>query len=224
MRRDSSRPVLGLLAAVVGAALVSGCSKKGEDLTKPVAPLQPEQANAATVSMWRSGYENHKQQWHALLQSESSPVPEKARATFEGPEFFPYAPEWRLIGDLQRLPVQRFDRMAATHGKTQDYLEYGKVPVAANGDTVTLMVYRPLDHPEQYFVPFRDSTTGDETYGGGRYAHLDSLDVHRWVLDFNQSYNPYCAYDSVWICPLSPPANTLPFRVRAGMKGPKEHS
>src|SRR5258708_5840269 len=87
----------------------------------------------------------------------------------------------------------------------------------------TLRVYRPSEHPEQYFIAFTDSTTGGETYGGGRYAHLDSLDTHRFVLDFNQAYNPYCAYDTLWACPLPPRANTLPYAVRAGMTNPPGH-
>ena len=53
--------------------------------------------------------------------------------------------------------------------------------------------------------------------------HLDSLAAHRFILDFNNAYNPYCAYDTSWICPLPPPGNTLPFAVRAGMLAPAGH-
>jgi uncharacterized protein (DUF1684 family) len=221
---SSGRALAGLvLLAVIAAFAAAGCAKKkADDLTQPVAAATPEVGNDQTLAMWRSQYEQHKQQWHAEFQGENSPLPENKRAGSEEPRFYPYAPEWRLVGDLQRLAVQKFDRMPATRGKTQDYLEYGRIPVAANGDTVTLMVYRPLDHPEQFFIPFRDATSGDETYGGGRFAHLDSINVHHWSLDFNKAYNPYCAYDSTWICPIPPPENTLPFPVRAGMLAPKE--
>jgi len=223
-RSARSAPAARGLLVLVAVLALAGCARKSDDLTQPVAPAKPDVGNDATVSMWRSQYEQHKQQWHDTFQSEGSPLPEGQRVGSEEPRFYPYAPEWRLVGDLQRLAAQKFDRMPATRGKTQDYLEYGRIPVAANGDTVTLMVYRPLDHPDQFFIPFRDATSGDETYGGGRYAHLDSMDVHRWVLDFNNAYNPYCAYDSVWICPLPPAENTLRFPVRAGMLAPKGHS
>ncbi|MEP7028891.1 MAG: DUF1684 domain-containing protein [Candidatus Eisenbacteria bacterium] len=215
----SRPPILLAIAAglVAAGALAAGCAKKVVDLTQPVAVARPEAANEATRTMWRSQFLGDQQKWKDEFQGEFSPLPEDRRATAEGPTFYPFAVEWRLSGDLQRLTVQKFDRMPATRGKTQDYLEYGKIPVTSNGDTVTLMVYRPLDHPEQFFIPFHDATNGSETYAGGRYVHLDSLDVHRWVLDFNKAYNPYCAYDSVWICPLPPPSNTLPFPVRAGM-------
>jgi uncharacterized protein (DUF1684 family) len=204
--------------------LVSGCARGRDDLARPVAPAKPDAANAATVSMWRSQYEQHKEQWRVTFQGADSPLPEAARQGAAGPSFYVYAPEWRLIGDLVRLKGadQKFVRLPATRGKTQDYLEYGRIPVLAGADTVSLLVYRPLDHPDQFFIPFRDASNGDETYGGGRYVHLDSLDTHKWILDFNQAYNPYCAYDSMWICPLPPAGNTLPIAVRAGMLAPKE--
>jgi uncharacterized protein (DUF1684 family) len=205
--------------------LAAGCARGDRGEGKPVAPARPEAANAATVSMWRSQYEQHKEQWRTTFQGADSPLPEAARAGASGPSFYPYAPEWRLVGDLVRLKgaEQKFVKIPTTRGKTQDYLEYGRIPVAAGGDTVALLVYRPLEHPEQFFIPFRDKSNGDETYGGGRYVHLDSLDTHRFILDFNGAYNPYCAYDTSWICPLPPPGNTLPFAVRAGMLAPKDH-
>ena len=77
------------------------------------------------------------------------------------------------------------------------------------------------------FLPFRDATGGSETYGGGRYL-LDTIkgadlgaEEGRLVLDFNFAYNPSCAYDPKWACPLSPPANRLPVAVRAGEKKPE---
>lgn len=209
-----------LFAALVFAA---GCARN-EGAPKPVAPLTPETANAATVSMWRSQYEQHKERWRETFQGADSPLPEAQRSGSNGPSFYVYAPEWRLVGDLERLKGAdlKFVSLPATRGKTQDYLEYGHVKVVSGADTVSLLVYRPLEHPDQFFIPFRDSTTGDETYGGGRYVHVDSMDTHKFVLDFNHAYNPYCAYDSTWICPLPPAGNTLPFAVRAGMLAPKE--
>ncbi len=211
------------LLRIAFVLLLAGCARdKGP--AKPVDPLVPETANAATVSMWRSQYEQHKVQWRETFQGDDSPLPEASREGSNGPTFYVYKPEWRLTGDMERLKGANltFVHLPATRGKTQDYLEYGHVKIAAGADTVSLLVYRPLEHPDQFFIPFRDSSNGDETYEGGRYVHLDSLDTHKFILDFNNSYNPYCAYDSTWICPLPPPGNTLPFAVRAGMLAPKE--
>ena len=211
-----------LALAVVLLLALAGCAKKSDDAGGPVAPAQPEQAPPATVSMWRSQFESHRAQWEAVItQSEDSPLPEERRAGFAGLRFYAYDPSWRFVGDLERLRPPVFVQVPDTKGKSQAYVDYGRFPLTRNGVVATLVVHRPVEHPEQYFIAFLDSTSGTDTYGGGRYVHLDSLDTHRFVLDFNKAYTPYCAYDTSWICPLPPPGNTLPWAVRAGMMAPE---
>jgi uncharacterized protein (DUF1684 family) len=218
-------PAGGLFAAAVAVAvalvltLPGGCARY-ETARGPAPPATPESAQAASVAMWHSRYDQGVAQWNALLVSDDSPLPEEKRAHFAGQPFFPFAPAWRFVGDLVRLHPMEAILVPDTKGKTQVYYDYGRYPLRVGESIDTLRVYRPSDHPEQYFIAFRDSTTGSETYGGGRYAHLDSLDEHRFVLDFNLAYNPYCAYDTTWMCPLPPRENTLPFAVRAGMTKP----
>lgn len=212
--------------AVLVLALVFfvGCAKPPADLGKPVAPARPEQVQAATVSMWRSQFDAHRAQWEAeIARSPDSPLPEEKRASFAGLRFYAFDPSWRLVGDLQRLRPPGFIEVPDTKGRGQAYLDYGRFAIERDGVVATLEVYRPVEHPDQFFIAFFDSTNGGDTYAGGRYAHLDSLDVHRFVLDFNKAYNPYCAYDSSWICPIPPRANALPFAVRAGMMAPEGH-
>jgi uncharacterized protein len=208
------------LACAALAAALSGCAREPEDLGAPVAPARPEAAQAATVSMWRSQFDAHRAQWDAeIAQSPDSPLPEERRASFPGLRFYPFDPSWRYVGDLQRLRPPAFIQVPDTKGKDQAYLDYGRFPIERDGVVATLEVYRPVEHPDQFFIAFFDSSNGGETYEGGRYVHLDSLDTHHFVLDFNKAYNPYCAYDSSWICPIPPRANALPFAVRAGMMG-----
>jgi hypothetical protein len=214
----------GLFAAAVAVATAlfltwGGCARR-ETARAPSPPATPETTQAQTVAMWHSRYDQGVVQWNDLLKSDDSPLPEEKRAHFPGQGFYPFAPEWRFVGDLVRLHPMQAILVPDTKGKTQIYYDYGRYPLRAFGRVDTLRVYRPADHPEQYFIAFRDSTTGTETYGGGRYAHLDSLDEHRFVLDFNLAYNPYCAYDTSWMCPLPPRENTLPWAVRAGMTKP----
>jgi uncharacterized protein (DUF1684 family) len=216
------RPASLAALAVVLAAVLAGCAKKADDLGGPVAPAKPEDAPPATTSMWRSQFDSQRAQWEALMtQSEDSPLPEEKRATFAGLRFYPFDPSWRFVGDLERLRPPAFVQLPDTKGKAQAYLDYGRFPFEKDGVVATLVVHRPVEHPDQYFIAFTDSTSGGETYGGGRYVHLDSLDTHRFVLDFNEAYNPYCAWDASWICPLPPPENALPFAVRAGMMAPE---
>ena len=131
--------------------------------------------------------------------------------------------ELLLLHVAEGFAARNFDqlKLAASDEMKEDqaYLDYGRFPIERDGVVATLEVYRPVEHPDQFFIAFFDSSNGGETYEGGRYVHLDSLDTHRFVLDFNKAYNPYCAYDSSWICPIPPRANALPFAVRAGMMG-----
>ena len=214
MRRFALAGLLLLVAA--------GCAKEGDGLGGPVAPATPERATAPIAAMWRSQFEAHQAQWAAEIAGPDSPLPEDKRAGYDGLRFYAFDPEWRFVGDLERLRPPRGVDLRDNRGKMQVNVEYGRIGLVARGDTAWLTVYRPVDHPEQYFIPFRDSTSEGETYGGGRFVHLDSLDTHRFVLDFNKSYNPYCAYDTTWVCPLPPSQNTLPFAVRAGMMAPAE--
>jgi uncharacterized protein (DUF1684 family) len=207
-----------VLALALVALAAAGCAKKSDEVGGPVEPARPEVAQAATVTMWRTQFESHRAQWEAVIaNSPDSPLPEEKRATFTGLRFAPFDPAWRFVGDLERLRPPRFVEVPDTKGETQTYLEYGRFPIERDGVVATLTVHRPAADPDQYFIAFTDSTNGIDTYEGGRYVHLDSLDTHRFVLDFNKAYNPYCAYDPTWICPLPPRENALPFGVRAGM-------
>jgi hypothetical protein len=207
---------LAIVAAVAFlAAAGAGCGKK--QAAGPPPPARPESLESSAVAVMKSQFEDFKAQWNALMKSADSPLPEAAVASFPGLRFHPFDPSWRFVGDLERFAEPRDVLLPDTKGKRQHYLEYGTYPFERGGQTYRLTVYRPIDHPEQFFIAYMDSTSGVTTYAGGRYVHLDSLDVHKFVLDFNRSYNPYCAYDSSWMCPLPPPQNTLPIAVTAGM-------
>ena len=220
--RRTARATCALIATLSFVA-ASGCAKK--DVAQgPPPPARPEQLAQGTLAMLRSQFETHKEQWNAVMSGPDSPLPADRVNSFGGLGFYPYAPEWRFVGDLERLHPPRTVTLDDSKGRTQIYFEYGKYRFIAEGDTTTLLVYRPPDHPAQYFIAFRDSTSGKETYGAGRYVHLDSLDTHKFVLDFNKAYNPYCAYDTSWVCPLPPPANWMKHAVRAGMLAPADHS
>jgi uncharacterized protein (DUF1684 family) len=78
-----------------------------------------------------------------------------------------------------------------------------------------LTVFRALDSPT-FFLPFTDTTSGTESYGAARYIELQPLAGERYRLDFNMAYNPFCAYNPEWACPIAPPENNLGFAVRAG--------
>jgi hypothetical protein len=71
-----------------------------------------------------------------------------------------------------------------------------------------------------YFLPFMDATSGDETYGAGRYLEIEPLPGGKLLVDFNMAYNPYCAYNEYWSCPIPPKENRLSVPIEAGEKQP----
>jgi len=146
-----------------------------------------------------------------------SPLPPQARAGFRGIPYWPYDPAMRFAVDVEPLPAEP---VTATSLAGEDFrLErIGRVRLPI-GD---LEVYWIAAYGGGVFIPFRDATSGAETYGAGRYL-LDTIkgadlggSGNRLVLDFNYAYHPSCAYDPRWSCPLAPPANRLVVPVRAG--------
>ncbi len=116
-----------------------------------------------------------------------------------------------------------------TSGKTipqKDFVRYGKIYFTVNDTALALTVYRSkaLENNPQYgrylFIPFTDVTTGDETYGSGRYIDIFTYDIKNDMveIDFNKAYNPYCAYSTGYNCPIPPKENVLPVAVKAGEK------
>ena len=89
---------------------------------------------------------------------------------------------------------------------------------AAGGVERRLVAYTQVgpDATGELFVPFRDATSGGETYGGGRYLDLPVAPLGRYALDFNRAYHPYCVYSDAYSCPLPPAENTMALAVRAG--------
>jgi uncharacterized protein (DUF1684 family) len=143
------------------------------------------------------------------------------RATFAGLRWFPYDPGYRVVAPVEPAPPAWLEVPAGEDGVVR--LErFGRVRFVLAGLPAALHLYWIAGYGGGLFLPFRDATSGRETYGGGRYL-LDTIkhadlgsDGEALVLDFNYAYNPSCCYDDRWVCPLAPPENTLPMPVRAG--------
>ncbi len=150
-----------------------------------------------------------------------SPLPEDARAGFGGLAYFPYDPGGRVLADVEpAAPEPR--EIAGSAGSTVVFTRFAHARFDLAGEPRSLELYWLEGYGGGIFVPFGDSTNGDESYGPGRYV-LDSvkgadlgMEDGRLVLDFNFAYNPSCSYDDRWACPLCPPPNRLPIPIRAG--------
>jgi hypothetical protein len=146
-----------------------------------------------------------------------SPLPADKRPTFPGISYWPYDPEFRFEVEVEPAAAERL----TAHGNSGDPYpldRIGRVTLLMG----TLDVYWVAVYGGGVFLPFRDDTSGGESFGGGRYL-LDTVkgadlggSGGRLVVDFNYAYNPSCAYDPQWSCPLAPPANRLTVPIRTG--------
>jgi uncharacterized protein len=158
-----------------------------------------------------------------LREDPDSPIPEEERATFKGLRYYPPLFPLRVAATVERLPERAIVTIATSDGASREFLRYALLHFTIDGQELLLTGYRDAeDDPEnqQIFIPFREALSGKETYGAGRYLDVtedagpDGAPIA--ILDFNLAYNPYCAYNENYSCPLTPPENTLPIPIQAG--------
>ena len=147
-------------------------------------------------------------------QPESPLMPEQKR-TFQGLSYFAENPDMRLEVTVEEFEEQDEIQMQTTTGGVQDYVRFGKFKFQVDGDEAELTIY--ASH-HGFFLPFADSLAGAETYGAGRYLEPQHLGNGTFQVDFNLAYNPYCAYNEAWACPITPFENRVKVPIRAGEK------
>ena len=148
-----------------------------------------------------------------LVEHYASPLPEEHQESFEGLEWFDPDETWVVTGRFEPAEQPRIP-IPSTAGTTTDYGLVGHAIVDIAGQESCLAVVD--DGEGGAFIPFRDATAGDSTYGGGRYIHPEIGDDGSVTIDFNRASNPWCVYDPEFTCPLPPPQNVLPFPIEAG--------
>jgi uncharacterized protein len=146
-----------------------------------------------------------------------SPLDQVERASFTGLKYYPENPELCFDLALEKFPKPEKVIMPTSTGDQQDYWHIGRISFPVKDQIAVLHVYLAVDGGE-YFLPFVDATAPLETYGGGRYLEPDDLGDGQLHVDFNLAYNPYCAYNDRWSCPVPPPENRLAVRIEAGEK------
>lgn len=139
-----------------------------------------------------------------------------------------YAPDstYRVTAKVRRMPDAQPFEMPTYNGKTRPHVAYALLTFTLRGQEQQLTLYRNLnvsrlpEYRDYLFLPFKDATSGQETYGGGRYLDLRTGDVQNGqvTLDFNRAYNPYCAFKEGYPCPIPPKNNVLSIPIEAGEK------
>lgn len=199
--------ILPIICLAIGTSGCSGTKKQG-----PTKEMNVQEERAAKNEEFRD--------------PESSPLPGlEAIAGFKGLEYFPIDSQYVVTASVAYTPDVKPFKMASTKNHENAYKQYAILHFALKDTMLTLNLYRNLElakeaeYHDYFFIPFKDLTNGTATYGGGRYLDIrftgnpDTL-----FLDFNRAYNPYCAYNYKYSCPVPPEPNHLPVAIGAGEK------
>jgi uncharacterized protein (DUF1684 family) len=156
--------------------------------------------------------------------AKTSPLMEEDLKAFKTLEFYPINEKFFVNAKLVKAKNEKVFEMKTTGTRTPKYIKYGTLYFTLNGAALQLNVYRSIDlskqkeYKDHLFLPFSDLTSGKESYIGGRYIDLKIPKGDSIVVDFNQAYNPYCAYNHKYSCPLVPLENDLNVEIKAGVK------
>ncbi len=160
---------------------------------------------------------------------QESPFSEDDLKNFKSLDFFPVDTNFRVTAKVIRTRDSKPFQMKTNTERLPLYTVYAIVSFKLNGKTYELPVYQNQklmqtpEYKDYLFLPFTDLTNGKSTYGGGRYLDLEIPEGNTMIIDFNKAYNPYCAYNEKYSCPIPPQKNHLDTAIRAGVKKFKEH-
>ena len=158
-----------------------------------------------------------------------SPLKSKDLKTFEGLDFFKFDSTYVITTKLERTPDSKPFKMKTTTDRLANYRQFGVITFKLEGKEHKLSIYQNLDllddpeYVDYLFLPFLDNTNGTLSYSGGRYVQGSIPDGDTLTIDFNKTYNPYCAYNEKYSCPIVPRSNYIDAEVRAGVKAFKKH-
>ncbi len=165
---------------------------------------------------------------HLFATHPQSPLTQEQRAAFTKLSYAPYDPAWRVVGKIDFIDCsvcsvgQDTRHIHLPADSAFYYTPIAQVHFTVQGTAGTLSLFWIEGYGGGLFLPFKDESNGYTTYQGGRYLYDTikgaDLNTHpdKLILDFNYAYNPSCAYNDQWVCPLAPPENRLPFAVQAG--------
>jgi len=175
------------------------------------------------ISEWEKNLKTARETKDAFFaQQWQSPIPPQDKPRFKGLEYYPPDPGYKFELELHEHREKQAVRMAYTKGNEQDFVRWGEFRFKVGGKEQALQAYKSTPQEEMLFVPFKDATSGKETYGAGRYLDLepetDRTAEGKWILDFNQAYNPWCVYSEAYTCPFVPTENWLEVPIQAGEK------
>jgi len=153
-----------------------------------------------------------------------SPLSHEQIANFSGLKYFRPNPEYRVMATFRKTEIPMNFKMKTTTDRQPEYRTFGTITFKLLDTTLVLQVYQNVDlmkkpgYSDYLFLPFTDETSAEKSYGGGRYIDLRIPLSNTIEVDFNKAYNPYCAYNHKYSCPIPPAENHIPIKIKAGEK------
>ncbi|GAB4473612.1 MAG: DUF1684 domain-containing protein [Thermoflexibacter sp.] len=198
-----------LVAIVIVAILIYTLSETGDTPQKYIEEIQKERIQKD------KDFKNNEN---------ISPLTPEDRTKFETLNYFPPDINYKIEADLEVLNEDSVINMLTTTGEKQKYVRYAYAHFSLVGQKLRLTVYKSMERLTKgmLFLPFKDQTNGKETYEAGRYIEVKNTNGSTIMIDFNKAYNPYCAYNEVYSCPITPKENDLPVSILAGEKNYKK--
>ena len=177
----------------------------------------------ASFAQQKSAKEFQKETNEQYADTSSSPLLKKDLIDFKGLPFYKIDSQYIVTVKIERIDDSKPFKMKTTTDRRPEYLVYAVATFKIKGESHQLNIYKSYgtskpEYEDHLFLPFTDETSGNDTYGGGRFIDLRMTKGNEMVIDFNQAYNPYCAYNHGYSCPIPPTDNHLKVRIEAGVK------
>jgi uncharacterized protein (DUF1684 family) len=165
-----------------------------------------------------------ERQYKFLRFNIDSPLEEHQKKELQALDFYPIDISYRVRAKMVPVEDRKMFELPMTDGSVEKYLKHSYAEFQLQGQPVRLLLLQAAKEPDKrnFFLAFADATSGEETYGGGRYINLRQDGKNSITIDFNLAYNPYCAYNPDFACPLPPKENILEIPIRAGEKDYKK--
>jgi len=164
-----------------------------------------------------------------FLSPETSILDSLDQLTFKSLAFYPINTKYRIEAKFVRTANEKPFLMKTSTDRLPEYVKYGEAYFALDEKELKLSIYQSTNHEKEegyenyLFLPYTDLTSGDGSYGGGKYLDLKIPEGNTIIIDFNKTYNPYCAYSHRYSCPVPPEENDLLVRIEAGVRDYGKH-
>jgi uncharacterized protein (DUF1684 family) len=175
------------------------------------------------ISKWEREIKMEREQKDVFFAEHfQSPIPFEDRNKFKGLDYYPPNPDYCFELELHEHSQKKKLEIEDTIGNVRNLIRWGEFRFNVGNEEYKIQAYKANPSEERLFIPFRDVTSGKQTYGAGRYLDLNPEEhitsEGKWILDFNRAYNPWCAYSKNYVCPFVPPENWLKVYIPAGEK------